>query len=59
MSVIKDIGEVYLEQAETGVHECEQSWLHIKYYEAKGDSIKILDFGLVIFVTVRNLLFVI
>ena len=47
MSVIKDIGEVYLEQAETGVHECEQSWLHIKYYEAKGNSINVLDLGLV------------
>jgi len=31
--VIKDIGDVYLEQAETGVNECEKSWLHIKYYE--------------------------
>ena len=32
--VIKDIGDVYLEQGETGVNECEKSWLHIKYYEA-------------------------
>ena len=34
--VIKDIGDVYLEQGETGVNECEKSWLHIKYYEAGG-----------------------